>query len=129
MMNLSFCSLLLLASTTEAFLRPLTIRAGATPLFQSTETAQAGKAGGVSGELGIPCEDECAMMSYPNLPASVHPGVLSGQAMMDLLQHAKENGKCQRFSFLCHVKIDRIPSAPKGVPKERLHDILYEMCR
>ena len=93
MLKLSFCSLVLLASSTEAFLRPTTIRAGAqTPLFQSTETAQAGKAGGVSGELGTPCEDECAMMSYPNLPPSVHPGVLSGQAMMDLLQHAKENG-------------------------------------
>lgn len=93
MLNLSFCSLLLLASTTEAFLRPATIRASATPLFQSTEAAQAAKAGGVSGELGTPCEDECAMMSYPNLPPSVHPGVLSGQAMMDLLNHAKENGK------------------------------------
>ena len=44
-------------------------------------------------DVGIPCEDECALESYPNLPASVHPGVLSGQAMMDLLQHAKENGK------------------------------------
>ena len=44
-------------------------------------------------ELGIPCVDECAMMSYPNLPPSVHPGVLSGQAQLDLLRHAKENGE------------------------------------
>ena len=90
--NLSFCALFLLSSA-EAFMRPSSIRAGAAPLFQSTETAQAGKTGGVAGELGNPCEDECAMVSYPNLPESVHPGVLSGQAMIDLLQHAKENGK------------------------------------
>ena len=44
-------------------------------------------------ELGIPCEDECALESYPNLPDSIHPGVLSGQAQLDLLKHAKENGK------------------------------------
>ena len=95
MTNLSFCTLLLLASTTEAFTRPTSFRAGGTSLFQSTETTNANKAGGVAGELGIPCEDECAITSYPNLPESVHPGVLSGKAMMDLLQHAKENGKCQ----------------------------------
>lgn len=44
-------------------------------------------------ELGIPCEDECALESYPNLPDSIHPGVLSGQAQLDLFKHAKENGK------------------------------------
>jgi len=43
-------------------------------------------------ELGTPCEDECAMDSYPNMPPSVHPGVVTGQAMVDLLNHAKENG-------------------------------------
>ena len=49
--------------------------------------------GGMSDDVGIPCEDECAIESFPNLPDSIHPGVLSGQAMMDLLQHAKDNGK------------------------------------
>lgn len=49
--------------------------------------------GGMSDDVGIPCEGECALESFPNLPASVHPGVLSGQPMMDLLQHAKDNGK------------------------------------
>ena len=44
-------------------------------------------------ELGTPCEDECAMDCYPNMPPSVHPGVNTGQAMIDLLNHAKENGK------------------------------------
>jgi fructose-bisphosphate aldolase, class II len=43
-------------------------------------------------ELGIPCLEECAISKYPNLPESIHPGVLSGQALKDLLQHAKENG-------------------------------------
>ena len=46
----------------------------------------------MASDVGIPCEGECAIESFPNLPASVHPGVLSGQAMMDLLDHAKENG-------------------------------------
>ena len=46
----------------------------------------------MSDELDIPCEDDCAIESYPKLPASVHPGVNTGQAMIDLLQHAKENG-------------------------------------
>ena len=49
-------------------------------------------------ELGTPCEDECAMDCYPNMPSSVHPGVNTGQAMIDLLNHAKENGKSQRRS-------------------------------
>lgn len=49
--------------------------------------------GGSSAELGLPCEDECAIVSFPNLPPSVHPGVLSGQAQIDLLNHAKENGE------------------------------------
>lgn len=50
----------------------------------------------MSDEVGIPCEEECALESFPNLPESVHPGVLSGQAMMDLLNHAKENGESKR---------------------------------
>lgn len=61
----------------------------------SQELAMRGKTGlseKMSDELDIPCDEECAMTSYPNLPESVHPGVLSGQAMVDLLEHAKENG-------------------------------------
>ena len=61
----------------------------------SSSTASKKKEGGVSEELGIPCEDECALTKFPNLPESVHPGVLSGKAQMDLLQHAKENGECR----------------------------------
>lgn len=49
--------------------------------------------GGMSDDIGLPCEDECALESFPNLPESVHPGIVSGQAMVDLLQHAKDNGK------------------------------------
>eukprot|EP00525_Craspedostauros_australis_P005287 CAMPEP_0198114784 /NCGR_PEP_ID=MMETSP1442-20131203/6064_1 /TAXON_ID= /ORGANISM="Craspedostauros australis, Strain CCMP3328" /LENGTH=433 /DNA_ID=CAMNT_0043772175 /DNA_START=68 /DNA_END=1369 /DNA_ORIENTATION=+ len=48
--------------------------------------------GAMSEEVGIPCEEECALDSFPNLPDSVHPGVVSGQALVDLLNHAKENG-------------------------------------
>ena len=42
-------------------------------------------------QMGIPCVGECAVQTYPKMPASVHPGVLTGQAMLDLLEHAKEN--------------------------------------
>jgi len=46
----------------------------------------------IADEFGIPCEDDCSTSTYKNLPASVHPGVVSGQALIDLLNHAKENG-------------------------------------
>jgi fructose-bisphosphate aldolase class II len=46
----------------------------------------------VSDEYGIPCEDDCAIDKYPALPESVKPGVVTGKAMFDLLQHAKDNG-------------------------------------
>jgi len=45
-----------------------------------------------SDDMGIPCEGECALQSYPKLPDSIHPGVLTGQALTDMLQHAKDNG-------------------------------------
>jgi len=47
---------------------------------------------GQAEQFDLPCEDECAIESYPNMPDTVHPGVLSGQAQMDLLKHAKDNG-------------------------------------
>lgn len=67
----------------------------------STATAAVTTAlhGGMSSDVGIPCEDDCAIDKYPNLPDSIHPGVLSGQAQMDLLNHAKEHG---RFSLLLY---------------------------
>ena len=46
--------------------------------------------GTMADELGLPCTD---IPAFPNLPASVHPGVVSGQAMMDLLADAKEKGE------------------------------------
>ena len=39
---------------------------------------------------GIPCVGECALNAYPMLPESVHPGVVTGQALVDLLNDAKE---------------------------------------
>lgn len=45
-----------------------------------------------SADMGIPCTEECALPGFPNMPASVHPGVLTGQAVVDLLEHAKKNG-------------------------------------
>jgi hypothetical protein len=48
---------------------------------------------GTSAALNLPCFEDCALTKYPNLPESIHPGVLSGKAQLDLLKHAKENGK------------------------------------
>jgi hypothetical protein len=62
----------------------------AAPAFSARATT---KHHSISEELGLPCEDECAAGSFPNLPDSIHPGVLSGRAQMDLLNHAKANGK------------------------------------
>ena len=43
-------------------------------------------------DAGIPCLGECALNAYPKLPDSVHPGVVTGQALMDLLDDAKQKG-------------------------------------
>merc|ERR1719163_835894 len=48
--------------------------------------------GGTSDRMGIPCLGECALNAYPKLPDSVHPGVVTGQALMDLLDDAKQKG-------------------------------------
>eukprot|EP00965_Chrysotila_dentata_P185220 6114429-Pleurochrysis_carterae.AAC.3 len=32
-------------------------------------------------DMGIPCEGECAIGEYPKMPASVHPGVVTGQVI------------------------------------------------
>mmetsp|Transcript_45366 Transcript_45366/g.53119 ORF Transcript_45366/g.53119 Transcript_45366/m.53119 type:complete len:446 (+) Transcript_45366:79-1416(+) len=61
-------------------------------VFVPVKSSLNSNVGGMSDELGIPCEEECALEAYPNLPASVHPGVLSGQAMLDLLEDAKTKG-------------------------------------
>merc|ERR1719238_1679568 len=45
-----------------------------------------------SDEMGIPCVGECALAAYPKLPESVHPGVVTGQALVDLLDDAKAKG-------------------------------------
>jgi fructose-bisphosphate aldolase class II len=45
-----------------------------------------------SEDMGIPCVGECALNAYPKLPESVHPGVVTGQALVDLLNDAKEKG-------------------------------------
>merc|ERR1719387_3360854 len=42
--------------------------------------------------MGIPCVGECALNAYPKLPASVHPGVVTGKALDDLLNDAKSKG-------------------------------------
>merc|ERR1719453_2175425 len=48
--------------------------------------------GTASEEMGLPCVGECALNAYPKLPGSVHPGVVTGQALMDLLDTAQDQG-------------------------------------
>jgi fructose-bisphosphate aldolase, class II len=66
--------------------------ASASALFSTKQVETKRREGGVAGELGLPCEGECEISRYPNLPDSVHPGVLSGKALIDLLQDAKSKG-------------------------------------
>lgn len=77
--------------TTNAFLTPsmLGVSSSATATIQSNDAAAAALKGTMADELGLPCG---TAQSFPNLPSSIHPGVVSGQAMMDLLNHAKDNG-------------------------------------
>ena len=65
--------------------------------LRPSETSLKGKVG-ISAELDLPFDQ---LETFPNLPDSVHPGVLSGQATVDLLNHAKENGECAKFSSFC----------------------------
>merc|ERR1719316_2034657 len=48
--------------------------------------------GATSEDLGIPCVGDCDIQAYPNLPASVQPGVVTGQALVDLFDDAKAKG-------------------------------------
>lgn len=78
------------ATSANAFVTPGQVSGVA---FQRTSSERT-SLNTMADELDIPCEDDCAIESYPNLPKTVHPGVNTGQAMVDLLQHAKENGEC-----------------------------------
>jgi len=44
-----------------------------------------------SEDIGIPCEGDCEAV-YSKLPKSVKPGVVTGQALVDLLDYAKAEG-------------------------------------
>jgi len=47
--------------------------------------------GTAADDMGIPCEGDCAI-TYSKLPDSVKPGVVTGQALQDLLDYAKSEG-------------------------------------
>ena len=82
MTTMNLLRLLLLPQVVAAF--------ASAPLSNSCASSSA--LSGSAGELGLPCEAECAITKYPNMPESVHPGVLSGQAVIDLLEDAKKKG-------------------------------------
>jgi len=81
-----------LAASAMAFTSTARPNFRAGPIRARKTAGVAPRMGVASEEMGIPCEDECALPSYPNMPASVHPGVVTGQALKDLLQHAQDNG-------------------------------------
>jgi hypothetical protein len=100
LLPLTTALLLLLPTWSAAFVpanaRRTAFSSSSAPLFLSKAK------GGSSVDLGTPCEDECAIEKFPNLPDSIHPGVLSGQAQIDLLTHAKENGE---FRYVCMCSV------------------------
>lgn len=63
---------------------PLGASRSATQLLRMSE----GDAKSFSEDIGIPCEGDCEAV-YSKLPASVKPGVVTGQALVDLLDYAK----------------------------------------
>jgi hypothetical protein len=69
------------------------ISVGSSASSPSSSSSKRFSTGRMSSDLGLPCEEECALECFPNLPLSVHPGVVTGQALLDLINHAKENGK------------------------------------
>ena len=77
----------------------------------------------MSDELDLPCEDDCALESYPNLPESVHPGVNTGQAMLDLLQHAKDNGEFELEMLAASRTVDARDYGPWSIRLSRFHSI------
>lgn len=62
------------------------------PAFATVSKDKSSLKGSFTDEFGVPCDDDCATNSYKDLPDSVRPGVLTGQAAVDLFDHAKENG-------------------------------------
>lgn len=86
-------SALTLLANTYAFVTPSNgVTSNAGKAFQkiaSDRKRDGPLMGTMADELGLPCT---TLKSFPNLPSSIHPGVVSGQAMLDLLDHAKENG-------------------------------------
>lgn len=95
-MKFSLAALLAVSATS-------TVSAFVAPSSSGPYVSRSVLMGGMSGDVGIPCEAECALEKYPNLPESIHPGVVSGQALVDLLQHAKENGA---FDVTCERRGD-----------------------
>jgi len=73
----------------NAYAPALTGHVATSPLASPMRSLRMGLA---AEDMGIPCEGECAIGEYPKMPASVHPGVLTGQSVVDLLETAKAEG-------------------------------------
>jgi len=87
------------AAPAQAPLTKLTVAAALSAVALSTRRRGAGrtmrKAQPASIEekrFPVLSRREAPVGSFPKMPESVHPGVVSGQALIDLLNHAKENG-------------------------------------
>ena len=89
-------------------------------------------------DIGIPCEGDCEAV-YSKLPASVKPGVVTGQALVDLLDYAKARRPdhrtrhlrllAARASLACHTAyLPHSPRAGGGLryPCGQLHLLLLD---
>ena len=85
--------------STLAFQKGAASSSAPSSVISSSSSSTSSSLKSMSDELDIPCEDDCALEKYPNLPATVHPGVNTGQAMIDLLMHAKQNGESKTMSM------------------------------
>jgi len=59
---------------------------------QSRQTRRAQPASLEEKRFPVLSRRDAPVGTFPKMPESVHPGVVSGQALVDLLNHAKENG-------------------------------------
>ena len=68
---------------------------------------------------------------FPNLPASVKPGVVTGQALVDLLQYAKDNEFAIPGVNIVGAFTPPVSSRPPTSPclESRLDQLLALTCR
>ena len=84
------------------------------------------ESGTFSEDLGIPCEGDCEAV-YSKLPSSVKPGVVTGQALVDLLDYAKARRPDQPAHQLsaCFVLP---PTVPRSACCHQQRCVAHQQC-